>query len=139
MTINCTFDKPYDFYIEAYGKGKTSGRYGPEAIIGLTKRNVFRGGEKLNLRIHGSYEWSASSDDNGNDRLGLNNYEYGAEASLQFPRLVNPFVTTTTKDVGNVKRERVLKLQRRDLYISLRDHASIIQHHQRPLKLLLMY
>ena len=58
MTINCIFDKPYDFYIEAYGKGKTSGRYGPEAIIGLTKRNAFRGGEKLNLRIHGSYEWS---------------------------------------------------------------------------------
>lgn len=97
MTINCIFDKPYDFYIEAYGKGKTSGRYGPEAIIGLTKRNVFRGGEKLNIRLHGSYEWSANTDDNGNDHLGLNNYEYGAEASLQFPRLVNPFVTPPRK------------------------------------------
>ena len=50
------------FYIEAYGKGKTSGRYGPEAIVGLTKRNVFRGGEKFDLRLHGSYEWSASSE-----------------------------------------------------------------------------
>lgn len=97
MTINCVFDKPYDFYIEAYGKGKTSGRYGPEAIVGLTKRNVFRGGEKFDLRLHGSYEWSASSDDDGRDRLGLNNYEYGAETSLQFPRLVNPFATPPRK------------------------------------------
>lgn len=97
MTVNCLFDKPYDFYIEAYGKGKTSGRYGPEAIIGLTKRNALRGGEKFNLRVHGSYEWASSTDDNGNDHLGINNYEYGAEASLQFPRLVNPFVTPPRK------------------------------------------
>ena len=97
MKVNCLFDKPYDFYIEAYGKGKTSGRYGSEAIIGLTKRNALRGGEKFNLRLHGSYEWSSSTDDNGNNHRGINNYEYGAEASLQFPRLVNPFVTPPRK------------------------------------------
>ena len=97
MAVDCIFDKPYDFYVEAYGKGKTSGRYGPEAVIGLTKRNAFRSGEKLNLRVHGSYEWSSSSDDDGKDHLGVNNYEYGAEASLQFPRLVNPFITPPRK------------------------------------------
>lgn len=97
MAVDCIFDKPYDFYVEAYGKGKTSGRYGPEAVIGLTKRNAFRSGEKLNLRVHGSYEWSSNSDDDGKDRLGVNNYEYGAEASLQFPRLVNPFITPPRK------------------------------------------
>lgn len=97
MAVDCIFDKPYDFYVEAYGKGKTSGRYGPEAVIGLTKRNAFRSGEKLNLRVHGSYEWSLNSDDDGKDRLGVNNYEYGAEASLQFPRLVNPFITPPRK------------------------------------------
>ena len=26
LTVDCTFDKPYDFYVEAYGKGKTSGK-----------------------------------------------------------------------------------------------------------------
>ncbi|AKU70070.1 translocation and assembly module lipoprotein TamL [Prevotella fusca] len=97
MAVDCIFDKPYDFYVEAYGKGKTSGRYGPEAVIGLTKRNAFRSGEKLNLHVHGSYEWSSNSDDDGKDRLGVNNYEYGAEASLQFPRLVNPFITPPRK------------------------------------------
>lgn len=117
MTINCIFDKPYDFYIEAYGKGKTSGRYGPEAIIGLTKRNAFRGGEKLNLRIHGSYEWSASSDDDGRDRLGLNNYEYGAEASLQFPRLVNPFVTPPRKRWEREERKTAEAAEKGLVYI----------------------
>ena len=117
MTINCVFDKPYDFYIEAYGKGKTSGRYGPEAIIGLTKRNVFRGGEKLNLRVHGSYEWSASSDDDGRDRLGLNNYEYGAEASLQFPRLVNPFVTPPRKRWEREERKSAEAAEKGLVYI----------------------
>lgn len=97
MAVDCIFDKPYDLYVEAYGKGKTSGRYGPEAVIGLTKRNAFRSGEKLNLRVHGSYEWSSNSDDDGKDHLGVNNYEYGAEASLQFPRLVNPFITPPRK------------------------------------------
>lgn len=117
MTINCIFDKPYDFYIEAYGKGKTSGRYGPEAIIGLTKRNAFRGGEKLNLRVHGSYEWSASSDDDGRDRLGLNNYEYGADASLQFPRLVNPFVTPPRKRWEREERKTAEAAEKGLVYI----------------------
>ena len=117
MAINCIFDKPYDFYIEAYGKGKTSGRYGPEAIIGLTKRNAFRGGEKLNLRVHGSYEWSASSDDDGRDHLGLNNYEYGAEASLQFPRLVNPFVTPPRKRWEREERKTAEAAEKGLVYI----------------------
>lgn len=117
MTINCVFDKPYDFYIEAYGKGKTSGRYGPEAIVGLTKRNVFRGGEKFDLRLHGSYEWSANSDDDGKDRLGLNNYEYGAEASLQFPRLVNPFVTPPRKRWAREERKIAAAAEKGLVYV----------------------
>lgn len=44
-TIDLVFDKPYDFYIEANAKGKTTGRIGPELVIGLTKRNAFKGGE----------------------------------------------------------------------------------------------
>ena len=57
LKLDCTFDKPYDFYVEAYAKGKTSGKLGPEIIVGLTRRNAFRGGELLNVNVHGSYEW----------------------------------------------------------------------------------
>lgn len=40
--IDLVFDKPYDFYVEANAKGKTTGRVGPELVVGLTKRNAFR-------------------------------------------------------------------------------------------------
>ena len=57
LRLSCVFDKPYDFYIEGNAIGRTSGRYGPEAKIGLTKRNAFRAGEKLDINLHGAYEW----------------------------------------------------------------------------------
>lgn len=90
LKIDAVFDKPYDFSVEAYGKGKTNQRYGPELVLGLTKRNAFRGGELLNINLHGSYEWS-SARSNGGSTFSLSNYEYGVETSLQFPRILNPF------------------------------------------------
>lgn len=100
LDIDCLFDKPYDFYVEAYGRGKTSGKYGPELIVGVTKRNAFRGAELLNVRLHGAYEWvTRRSDDE--EHSGINDYEYGAEASLQFPRILNPFQTPP-----RIRRER---------------------------------
>ncbi len=123
MAVDCIFDKPYDFYVEAYGKGKTSGRYGPEAVIGLTKRNAFRSGEKLNLRVHGSYEWASNSDDDGKDRLGVNNYEYGAEASLQFPRLVNPFITPPRKRWEREERKIAAAAEKGIIYTPRAPHS----------------
>lgn len=90
LTVDCTFDKPYDFYVEAYGKGKTSGKYGPELIVGLTKRNAFRGGELLSFKAHGSYEWASGRSGN-NTSSHISSYEYGAEASIEMPRIFNPF------------------------------------------------
>lgn len=90
VTVDCTFDKPYDFYVEAYGKGKTSGKFGPEAIIGITKRNALRGGELWDFNMHGSYEWQTGHHGEGTSS-GINSYEYGAESSITFPRIVNPF------------------------------------------------
>ncbi len=38
-------------------RAETTGRVGPELVVGLTKRNAFRGGEKLDINFHGSHEW----------------------------------------------------------------------------------
>src|SRR5574344_1775369 len=90
LTLNCVFDKPYKFYVETNAKGKTTGRMGPELVLGFTKRNAFRGGEKLDVNMHGSYEWQTNhpSGSNGN----LNSYEYGGDISVEMPRLLLPFL-----------------------------------------------
>lgn len=89
MTLNLVLDKPYDFYIEANAKGKTTGRMGPELVLGLTKRNAFHGGEKLDINLNGSYEWTTGHSNEGSSS-GINSYEYGGDVSLVIPRLVTP-------------------------------------------------
>lgn len=90
LTLNCVFDKPYDLYVEANMVGKTSGKLGPGAVIGISRRNAFRGGEKLDININGSYEWQTGHNADGSSSK-MNSYEYGANVSLTLPRLVLPF------------------------------------------------
>ena len=85
LTLNCTFNKPWDYYVETNFNARTIGRMGPELKTGVTRRNAFRGGEKIDINLHGSYEWSTSGGS------AMNNYEYGADASIEFPRIIAPF------------------------------------------------
>jgi outer membrane protein assembly factor BamA len=89
LNMDLLFDKPYDFYIETNGKGKTTGRMGPELVMGFTKRNAFRGGENLNMNLHGSYEWQTGHKNEGSTS-SVNSYEYGGDVSLVMPRLLTP-------------------------------------------------
>lgn len=88
VTLDLVFDKPYDFYIEANAKGKTTGRVGPELVVGLAKRNALRGGERLEVNLHGSHEWQTKATSSGQSRI--NSYEFGADAALVFPRIITP-------------------------------------------------
>lgn len=90
MQLSCTFDKPYDVSLEANYKLKSNDRTGPGLVLGLTKRNVFRGGEKLSLNLRGSYEWQTGKRVAGNGST-INSYEYGGDVSLQYPRIEAPF------------------------------------------------
>ena len=102
MQLNCTFDKPYDFYIETNFNNRTIGRMGPEMKIGFTKRNAFHGGEKLDINLHGSYEWET-----GGNTSGMNTYQYGADGSIEFPRIIAPFFGEKTP-----KRDKNGRLKR---------------------------
>ncbi len=104
VTLDFLFDRPYDFYVEAYGRGKTTGKYGPELVVGVTKRNAFRGAELLNVRLHGAYEWATKRSNDAGTTGRINDYQYGAEVSLQFPRFLNPFKTPP-----RILRERMRK------------------------------
>ena len=106
LTLNCTFDKPWDFYIETNFNARTIGRMGPELKMGVTRRNAFRGGEKIDVNVHGSYEWATS---NGSS---MNNYEYGADASVEFPRIIAPFI----KNFQRPRRDKNGRPRRRLFY-----------------------
>ena len=114
LNLDCVLDKKYDFYIETYARGKTNGRVGPELIVGLTKRNAFRGGETLDLNLHGSYEWQTGHNSEGST-TGVNSYEYGFDASLEFPRILNPLdflFKPTSKLTPEQRRKRREKMRR---------------------------
>lgn len=104
LVVNCVFDRPYDVYFETNFTKRTIGRMGPELKIGFTKRNAFRGGEKLDVNLHGSYEWQTRSSSGD-----MNTYEYGADVSLEFPRLVAPFMG------GNQIRRRMERMRGRGI------------------------
>lgn len=92
LNLDLVFDKPYDFYVQTNLTGKTNNRLGPGIVIGLTKRNAFRGGELLDINLKGSYEWQTGHKAEGTSSK-LNSYEYGFDISLKFPRLIMPFAS----------------------------------------------
>ena len=114
LQLNCVFDKPYDFYFEANAIGRTSGRYGPEARVGFTRRNAFRGAEKLDLNLHGAYEWQSGG---GND---MNSYQYGFDASLEFPRIIAPFYNS-----DRVRRGKDGRPKRRRFFSTPMSYAKV--------------
>ncbi len=87
MTVSCVLNKPYEAYIETNYSNKINGRTGPEIVVGLKKMNAFRGGEVVDLNLHGAYEWQTSGQGSEN-----NSYEYGADLSVSFPRMLAPFI-----------------------------------------------
>lgn len=101
LNVLCVLNKPYDFYIQSNFIHKMSGRTGPELKVGLTKKNAFRGGEKFDINLHASYEWQESSSLSTSER---NSYEYGMDASLEWPRLLIPFINGKRDANGRRKR-----------------------------------
>ena len=91
VRVNAMFDLPYDTELELNVTTKSTKQTGPGAIFKLSKRNFRRMGASLNLELKGSYEWQTSSTVDG-DKSVMNSYELGAALSLDFPRIVLPWV-----------------------------------------------
>lgn len=91
IRVNSMFDLPYDSELELNVTTKSTKQTGPGAIFNLSRKN-FRGmGASLNLELKGSYEWQTSSTVDG-DKSVLNSYEFGTSVSLDFPRIVLPWI-----------------------------------------------
>lgn len=110
MTINAILDKPYDISLQANYLGKTSGRMGPGAALGFSKRNAFRGGELLSFGLAANYEFQL-----GGEQTAANSYEISGDLTLTLPRLLAPkFILgkrrrwqTTPQTIMSVSRETI--------------------------------
>ena len=88
VNISCTFDTPLEASVEVNATSKSNSYLGPGLTFGVTNRNLFGGGEQLNVSLTGAYEWQTGRN-KGNSSL-FNSYELGLNASLSFPRLIAP-------------------------------------------------
>lgn len=88
VDISCTFDTPLEASIEVNASSKSNSYLGPGLSLGITNRNLFGGGEQLNVNLNGAYEWQTGRN-KGNSSL-FNSYEFGLSGSLSFPRLIAP-------------------------------------------------
>ena len=86
VNINCTFDTPLETTIELNASSKSNSYIGPGALIGITNRNIFGGGEQFSVTLTGNYEWQTGK---GNSSV-FNSYEAGITTSLAVPRLLAP-------------------------------------------------
>lgn len=105
-------EKPYDTSLSYFGNNKldcnihivqgsrfgfsvegllttSSGIQGIAAVFGFQNRNTFGGGEILNVKLRGLYEFQVTVD-NQKNKTFLNTFELKAEASLEFPRFLIP-------------------------------------------------
>ncbi|MBA4303500.1 MAG: hypothetical protein C0424_04685 [Sphingobacteriaceae bacterium] len=65
---------------------KSNNFVGPALKIGYQNRNLFRGGELLNVDLNGGFETQFA----GGRQTGLNAFEVGLKGELIFPRIVSP-------------------------------------------------
>ena len=87
--IYATLDKPYMSNLEMNITEKNSDRISPGLSFSLQRKNVFRGGELLDWKIYGSYEWRTHHDHLKGSNF-FNSYEVGSVLSLNFGHILFP-------------------------------------------------
>lgn len=95
---------PANIYHFQFGIDGTNnaGDLGVASYVTFSDKNIFKGSETLLLRLNGSYEHISGSDDKDVTLLSNNFYEYGAELSLSFPRIIFGLLPEKyTKQVGS--------------------------------------
>jgi len=108
---------------ELQGLSKSNNFAGPGILLSLRNRNLWQGGETLNISANAAYETQIAA----GDRTGLNSIELGLKADLIFPRVIFPipinerFAYSVPKTKISVGAEY---LNRMDLYRLVSYNAS---------------
>ena len=79
----------------------TAGDLGAAASLTYQNRNLFRGSETFSMQLRGAYEAIRGLEGYSNQNF----VEYSAEAKLQFPRFISPFVNRRIRRLVNATSE----------------------------------
>lgn len=81
----------------------SAGDLGIASDVTYEHKNIFKGGETLRLKVNAAYEFVASSDSANFADKGY--YEYGAEAFLNIPQLLLPWMMKGLRDQPSASTE----------------------------------
>ena len=88
VSIETPFDIPLEASLEANVSSKSNSYLGPGLVFGINHRNIFGGGEKLSVKLNGSYEWQTGGGSSKGKSSLFNSYEIGLNSTLSIPRLL---------------------------------------------------
>ena len=84
----------------------SAGDLGVAANITYEHRNIFKGAERLRIRLNGAYEFISSGGlADSINLIDQNYYEYGAEAFLAIPQLLLPWLLKNLKEQPSASTE----------------------------------
>lgn len=87
--INASMEKPYEISLEANLTAKSNEQIGPGVVASLSRKNLLRMAETIQLRLKGSYEWQTNRVLRREGTV-MNSFELGADVSMSVPQLLFP-------------------------------------------------
>lgn len=81
----------------------SAGDLGVATSLTYEHRNLFKGGERLRIRLNGAYEFISLSD--SSNLVDQSFYEYGADVFLSIPQLLLPWLMQRLKDRPSASTE----------------------------------
>lgn len=87
--INTLLALPHELSLEANLTAKNNHQVGPGIVASLSRNNLLRMAEVIQLRVKGSYEW-VTSPSLQSDGETANSFELGADLAMSVPQLLIP-------------------------------------------------
>ncbi|MBO7267168.1 MAG: BamA/TamA family outer membrane protein [Bacteroidaceae bacterium] len=90
--ITALLEKPRELTLEANLTGKSNNQVGPGIAATLSRKNLLRMAETIQLQLKGSYEWQTNRALRREGSV-VNSFELGAEALMSVPTVLIPHTT----------------------------------------------
>ena len=101
VRINASYDYPLNGVFEVGATVNDNNYAGPGVSLGVTRSNIFGGGEVFTASTYASHEWNTGKKSIENTGF-INNYEVGIKGEIMFPRLVLPKIGRRAYDFSAI-------------------------------------